>query len=329
MNMRRLVSGAFGLILLLASSVAAATASQWPEAGRGIQAIVPAQAGAGVGNVIARIVMDALSAKLGNRITVQSFTSSTSFPGMLSTIEAGTEGYTLLFATVDTLVIEPGLQRSPAIDPFENFTSVGLVAEIPHILVVNNDLPAHSVQELTEYIGKYPGVVHFGSSGNGSALHLAGESYLSTTGTNMVHVPYSAAEPATNNLVSGDIQAMFQVVSGVLNYVRTDKVRALAVMAPERSPALPDVPSMAEAGYPSLQASRWYALLAPRGTPREIIDHYNAALNDVLKSPELCERLLELGATPLGGTPEELDELFASEVERWGEIIRDAHLQPR
>lgn len=329
MNMGRLACGALGLLLFLASSVAVATDSRWPDAGRSIQAIVPAQAGLGVGNTIARAVTEALAAELGNRIVLQNFNSSNSFPGLLTTIETNTEGYTLLFATVDTLVIEPGLQRTPAFEPLKYFTPIGLVAEIPHILVVNNSLPAQSVAELTEYIAKYPGVVHFGSSGNGSALHLAGEAYMSATGTNMVHVPYSAAEPATNNLVSGDIQAMFQVVSGVLNYVRTDRVRALAVMSAQRSPALPDVPSMAEAGYPSVQATKWYALLAPRGTPTEIIDKYNAALNQVLGSADLRERLLEIGANPLGGSPEDLNRFLAEETDRWKKVIEDAHLLPR
>lgn len=327
--MRRLASGAVGLFLLLASSVVAAAAAQWPEPGRSIQVIVPAQAGAGVGNTLARIITDALSDRLERRFVVQNFTSSNGFPGMLATTEANTDGYTLLFASVDSLVIEPGLHRSVAFEPLQYFAPVGLVAEIPHVLVVNKDLPAHSVQELTDYIAKYPGVVHFGSSGNGSTLPLAGESYLSATGTNMVHVPYSAAESATNNLVNGDIQAMFQVVSGVLNYVRGDKVRALAVMAAERSPALPDVPSMVEAGYPALQASRWYALLAPRGTPPDILQHYNEALNEVLASPALHDRLLELGATPLGGTPEDLDNHLKDETQKWGAVIEDAHLQPR
>lgn len=326
--MRRLASGAFGLLLLLASSVAAATALQWPQESRSIQAIIPAQAGAGVGHLIARLVTEALSARLGNRIVLQNFTSSNSLAGMLIT-DATSEGYTLLFATVDTLVIEPALQRNPAFEPLNHFVPIGLVAEIPHILVVNKQLPAHSVQELTDYVSKYPGMVHFGSSGNGSTMHLAGESYMSATGTNMVHVPYSAAEPATNNLVSGDIQAMFQVVSGVLNYVRAEKVRPLAVMSRERSPALPDVPSMAEAGYPSLQATRWYALLAPRGTSPEVIDRYNAVLNEALASPELRERLLELGATPLAGTPDDLARHLIAEMSKWGAIIGEAHLQPR
>jgi len=329
MDMRRLASGALGLLLFLAWSTVPATAPRWPDSARSIQTIVPAQAGSGVGNTIARAVTEALAAELGNRIVLQNFTSSTSFPGILTTMESNTEGYTLLFATVDTLVIEPGLQRSPAFEPLEAFVPIGLVAEIPHILVVNNSLPVHSVKELTEYIGRYPGVVHFGSSGNGSAMHLAGESYMSATGTNMVHVPYSAAEPATNNLVSGDIQAMFQLVSGALNYVHSEKVRPLAVMSHERSPLLPDVPSIAEAGYPELRATKWYALLAPRGTPEDIINRYNAALNTVLESPELRARLLEAGATALGGSPEDLARFLAEEIRRWGQVIEDAHLQPR
>ncbi|HZH57167.1 MAG TPA: tripartite tricarboxylate transporter substrate binding protein [Burkholderiaceae bacterium] len=326
MTMRRLASGILGLLLFLTSSVASATATQWPQAGRVIQAIVPSQAGTGIGNSVARLVFEALSERLGNRIVLQHYTSSTGFPSMPPAADTGTEGYTLLFASVDTLVIEPGLQRTATLPTHQAFEPIGLVAESPHVVVVNNDLPVHSVRELTDYISRYPGVVHFGSSGNGSSLHLAGEAYLSATGTNMVHVPYSAAEPATNNLVSGDIQAMFQVTSGVLNYVRAHKVRALAVMAPQRSPALPEIPSMAEAGYPDLTAARWYALLAPGGTPREIIEKYNAALNDALESPELRDKLLELGVTPLGGTPAQLGQFLALETRKWHATIKEAHL---
>lgn len=145
----------------------------------------------------------------------------------------------------------------------------------------------------------------------------------------MVHVPYSAAEPATNNLVSGDIQVMFPVLSGVLNYIRTDRLRALAVMSSARSPALPEVATLAEVGYPNVLATKWYALLAPRGTPREIIDRYNDALNSVLSSETLQERLLEAGATPLGGSPEHLARFLAQETARWERVIGEAHLQPR
>ena len=329
--MLRLSSGALGLILFLALSMAKATManaaeSLWPETGRSIQVIVPAQAGSGVGNTIARAVTEALSENLGNRLVLQNFTNSTNFPSMLSAIDTNTDGYTLLFATVDTLVIEPKLQGSTGADALEYFTPIGLVAETPHILLVNVALPVESVAELTQYLAKYPGMVHFGSAGNGSAMHLAGEAYMSATGTNMVHVPYSAAEPATNNLMSGDIQVMFQVVSGVLNYVRNDRLRALAVMADKRSTVLPNVPSMAEAGYPELQASKWYALLAPRGTPAAIIRRYNNALNEVLESDQLRERLLEIGATPIGGSPVKLRHFLEDESRKWGAIIREAHI---
>jgi len=329
MDMRRLPTYAFGLLFFLASWTAAATTSSWPDPARSIQTLVPSQAGSGVGNTIARVITEALSEELGNRIVLQNFSSSTSFSGMLTNLESNTDGYTLLFATVETLIIEPGLHRTPAFQPLESFVPIGLVAEIPHIIVVNNNLPAQSVGELTDHIGKYPGMVHFGSSGNGSALHLAGEAYMSATGTNMVHVPYSAAEPATNNLVSGDIQVMFPVLSGVLNYIRTDRLRALAVMSSARSPALPEVATLAEVGYPNVLATKWYALLAPRGTPREIIDRYNDALNSVLSSETLQERLLEAGATPLGGSPEHLARFLAQETARWERVIGEAHLQPR
>jgi tripartite-type tricarboxylate transporter receptor subunit TctC len=329
MGMQRVVSALFGLFMVLLSSAVFAEDPQWPASNRSIHVIVPAQAGSGVGNTIVRAITDALSEKLGNRFVLQNLTTSNSYPAILGSNEASLDGYTLLFATLDTLVLEPALQRSPSFDFMAHFVPVGLVAEIPHVLLVNNTLPTTTLDEFTEYIERYPGMVHFGSSGNGSAQHLAGESYMSATGTNMVHVPYSAAEAATNNLVSGDIQAMFQVVSGALNYVRTDRVRPLVVMSSRRSPALPDVPTIAEAGHPSLQAVKWYALLAPRGTPRPIIERYNEALNAVLESPAMKERLLEVGATPLGGAPETLGEYVGEEQAKWSQVIKDAHLQLR
>src|SRR5690554_1782966 len=147
MNMRRVASGTFGLLLFLASSVAAATAYEWPEPGRNIQAIIPAQSGSGVGNSVARLILDALSAQLGNRVVLQHYISSNSLPGSTAP-EANTEGYTLLFASVDTLVIEPGLTRAGPAEPQNAFAPIGLVASSPHVLVVNHQIPVHSVREL-------------------------------------------------------------------------------------------------------------------------------------------------------------------------------------
>src|SRR5690606_11014058 len=163
----------------------------------------------------------------------------------------------------------------------------GLIVDVPNILVVNDKLPVKNLAEFTEYVRKNPGVLNFGSTGNGSPMHLAGQIYMGETDTNMVHVPYSSASQATTNLVSGEIQSMFHLLPGALDQIRTGQLKALGVMAPERASVLPDVPTMAEQGHPELIASTWFALLAPKGTPKEIIDRANQALNEALQDPDV------------------------------------------
>jgi tripartite-type tricarboxylate transporter receptor subunit TctC len=212
-------------------------------------------------------------------------------------------------------------------DSQRDFAPIALLAEVPNILVVNNDFPVKTLTDLTRYAKAHPGKISYGSTGIGSSMHLAGELYQREFGTEMVHVPFSNPGNATTNLISGEIQLMFQLVPGIAAQIKAGRVRAIGVMAPQRSPALPDVPTMVELGAPNLMSTTWFALLAPKGTPGSVIQRVNAAANDALADPSVRKRLGEMGASPIGGTPRQLADHLSVEIERWGRVVRDAKIE--
>jgi tripartite-type tricarboxylate transporter receptor subunit TctC len=202
-----------------------------------------------------------------------------------------------------------------------------LVADVPNVLVVNNDIPAKDLAEFERYAKANPGKLNFGSTGIGSSMHLAGELFMRETGAQMLHVPYNAPGTATTNLIAGEIQLMFQLIPGIAGQVKSGKVRAIAVMAPQRSPGLPDVPTTAELGQPKLLSSTWFALLAPKGTPSAVLQKVNAVTNEALADPAVKKRLADIGVSTLGGTPEQLAKTIADETEKWGRVVREAKIQ--
>jgi tripartite-type tricarboxylate transporter receptor subunit TctC len=241
--------------------------------------------------------------------------------------QAPADGYHFLFSWAGTLAVSRALYKSPGFDAIKDFVPVGLVADVPNILVVNNDLPAKDLAEFTRYAKANPGKLSYGSTGIGSSMHLAGELFAREAGTPMLHVPYNSPGQATTNLIAGDLQLMFQLIPGIAGQVKGGKVRAIAVMATQRSPALPDVPTTAELGAPKLLSSTWFALLAPKGTPAAVVERLNSASNEVLADPAVRKRLAEMGATPLGGTPRQLSDHLAAETEKWAQVVREAKIQ--
>jgi tripartite-type tricarboxylate transporter receptor subunit TctC len=201
------------------------------------------------------------------------------------------------------------------------------VAEVPNILVVNKDLPARDMKEFVAHAKAHPDRINFGSTGSGSSMHLAGALVMRETGVRMVHVPYTAPGQATTHLISNEIQAMFQLVPGIVGQVRGGAVRPLAVMASARSAALPDVPTTAEAGFPQLQSATWFALLAPSGTPTPVLERLNKELNAVLADADVRRQLGEMGATPLAGTRQALAVHLEQETKKWQSIVREAGVQ--
>jgi tripartite-type tricarboxylate transporter receptor subunit TctC len=202
-----------------------------------------------------------------------------------------------------------------------------LICDVPNILVVNNGQPVKTLKEFVEFAKNNPGKLNFGSTGIGSSMHLAGELFMTQTGAKMVHIPYNAPGTATTNMIANDIQLMFQLVPGIASQVKAEKVRALAILSDTRSPALPDVPTTTELGFPKLQSSTWFAMLAPKGTPKAIVDKMNAEINAVLKDPDFQKKLAAIGATTLGGPAEKLSSHLNAELEKWGAVIQAAGIK--
>ncbi|WP_404300450.1 Bug family tripartite tricarboxylate transporter substrate binding protein [Alicycliphilus denitrificans] len=307
--------------------MANAQAQDWPAAGKAVQIVVPAPGGGGTGDTIARIVAEELSKSLKGNFIIDNKPGANGNIGAASAASAAPDGYRLLFSWAGTLAVNPNLYKKLSFDPIKDFEPIGLIADVPNILVVNDKLPTKSLNEFIQYAKASPGKINFGSTGTGSSMHLAGELFMRETGTSMIHVPYNAPGQATTNMIAGDIQAMFQLVPGIAGQVKAGRVRALALMADQRSPALPDVPSMKELGHPDLMSSTWFALLAPKGTPTAVLDKLNKTLNEVLTKPEVHQRLADLGASTLTGSRDDLRKHLAAETAKWGKIIREAKIE--
>jgi len=315
------------LLALLSFLVAGpALAQDWPQPGKTIQLIVPAPGGSGTGDTIARVLAEELQSRLKTTLVVDNKAGANGNIGATAAAAMPGDGYHFLFSWAGTLAVNKALYKNLSFDAQKDFVPILLVADVPNILVVNNDIPAKDLAEFERYAKANPGKLNFGSTGIGSSMHLAGELFMRETGAQMTHVPYNAPGTATTNLVAGDIQLMFQLIPGIAAQVKSGKVRAIAVMAPQRSPALPDVPTTAELGQPRLLSSTWFALLAPKGTPPAVIARMNAVANEILADPAVKKRLAEMGASTLGGTSQQLAEHLAAETEKWGRLVRDAHI---
>ena len=325
--MRRHLLAALAVTAALGPLADPAAAQDWPAAGKTIQLTVPAPGGGGTGDAIARVLAEELGKRLSTTFVIDNKPGANGNIGAAAAAKAPADGQHFLFSWAGTLAVSPALYKNLGFDPQKDFVPVALVADVPNILVVNNDLPARDLAEFTRYAKANPGKLSYGSTGIGSSMHLAAELFSREAGAQMVHVPYNAPGIATTNLIAGDLQLMFQLIPGIAGQVKGGKVRALAVMAPQRSPALPDVPTTVELGQPKLLSSTWFAVLAPRGTPTAVVERLNAAINEVLADPAVKKRLSDMGASTLGGTPRQLAEHLAAEIDKWGRVVRDAKIQ--
>lgn len=313
--------------IALGQALPATAAEDWPNPGKPIQLIVPAPGGGGTGDTIARLLAERLGRRLDTAVVVDNKPGANGNIGAAAAASAAPDGYRLLFSWAGTLAVNPSLYRNLGFDPERSFAPIALVAEVPNILVVNVNLPVRDFKGFVSYAKAHPEKVNFGSTGNGSSMHLAGAMVMHELGVRMVHVPYTAAGQATTQLISNEIQAMFQLISGIVGQVRSGMVRPLAVMSPTRSSALPEVPTTAEAGYSQLLSATWFAVLAPKDTPAFILDRLNKELNAVLEDADVRRRLEEMGATPLGGTRQALAAHLQEEIRKWRQVVKEAGVQ--
>ncbi len=299
-------------------------AQEYPR--KPVRLIVPFAAGGG-NDTVARAIAQQLSAGFGQQVYVDNRAGAGGVIGAELAAKAPADGYTLFLGGVGSHAVNPNLHARLPYDPIKDFAPITLIASAPSVLVVHLSVPADTIREFVALARARPGKLNYASNGNGSSAHLAAVMYESMAGVDMVHVPYKGLAPALADLLSGEVQLMFSSMVAIVPHIKAGKLRALAVTGKKRSPLLPEVPTIAESGLPGYEAGSWYGILAPAGTPRDIVLKLNAEIVKVLKRPEVRERLANEGAEPIGGTPEEFAAHVKAELARMGKVIRDGRIR--
>jgi tripartite-type tricarboxylate transporter receptor subunit TctC len=300
-----------------------AFAAEWPT--RPVRLIVPFTP-AGATDVIGRLMANRLSEVWGQQVIVENRAGAGANIGSDAAAKADPDGYTMVVMSVP-LAVNKFLYASLTYDPVADFAPVTLLVMQPNIMAVSNASPAKSVSEFISYAKANAGKVTYGSSGNGTSLHLCGELFKRMAGIEMTHVPYRGAAPAMNDLIPGRIDAMFDNVSSILPHVTSNSVRGLAVTTAKRIQAVPELPTIAEAAIPGFDVSSWFAFFAPAKTPPEILARMNRDSVEALQHPAVKPRLEQLGAEIVGSTPGALAAHLKSEMDKWGPVIRDAKIR--
>ncbi len=313
----------FTVALVVTSGGALAQASAYPD--KPIRFVVPYPPGGGT-DVIARIVQDRLRVALGQPIVIDNRGGAGGSIGTEVVAKSAPDGYTVLF-TLSSHTINPAIFSKLSFDTARDFEPVGTVCSLPQILVANPQFPANTVQQLLAMAKEKPGSLSYASVGNGSPGHLAGEMMKIRTGTQMTHIPYRGGGPAVTDVVSGQVPLLWVSIPAAAQFVKQKQLKALAVSTLKRSAAFPDVPTMQEAGISDFEVDSWYAMFVPAKTPRAIVDRLNAALNTVLKEPEIREKLLAQGSEAVGGTPEQLGAVVNAELPKWAKLVKDAGIK--
>jgi len=308
------------LAALFAASLSTAVAQPYPN--KPVRLIVPFAPG-GFTDVVARILGQKLSAAMGQQFVIENKAGAGSTIGTDFVAKSAPDGYTLLMVS-STHVISPWIYKSLPYDPIRSFSVVSKLVDSPYVLLVNPKMPARNVQEFIAAAKASPDNVHYASSGNGSAQHLMGGLFVAMTGAPLKHVPYRGSAGAATDLVAGIVEASFAGVPNALAQVPQGRLRALAVTTAKRIPQLPDVPTMQEAGVPGYEASVWLALLAPAGTPREIVHRLNTEIATLMAGADTRKALYDAGVEPTPSSPEEMSAYMAQELARWGKVVKDA-----
>ena len=312
----------FALALLAAGLPFAAAAQTGAAAypNKAIRMVVPFTPG-GSTDIMGRTIGQQLSQAWGQAVVIDNVPGAGGSIGADKVAKAPADGYTLLMGHIGTLAVTPSLYPKLPYDPVKAFAAVAWMARVPNVLVVHPALPVKTVQELVAYAKANPGKINYGSGGNGSAAHIATEYLKLQSGTQMQHVPYKGTAPAVNDLVAGQIQLMFTGVPAVMAQVKAGQLRALAVSSPNRVKAVPDLPTVAESGYPGFEADQWYGVVAPANTPPDSIAKLNQQINKTLGTPEIASRLESEGAEATPNPPQVFADLITSEIKRWRTVI--------
>ncbi|MEO7725802.1 MAG: tripartite tricarboxylate transporter substrate binding protein [Burkholderiales bacterium] len=313
------------LIVVPAHAQPASTGSGQAYPAKPVRLIVPFVAG-GTADVLSRVLAQRLTKEYGQQVVVENRPGSGGHVGAEAAARATPDGYTIVFGTI-------GIHAAYAIysklgyDPARDLQPVAMYADVPNILIVHPSVPAKSVREFIALAKSNPGRLNFGTAGSGSSTHMCGEWFKLVTGVNLTHVPYKGSAQAMQDLLGGQIELMFENLPTAIAQVRAGKVRALGMTSRQRSPSMPEVPTVAESGVPGFEATAWFTIAAPAKVPADIIRKLNADMNAFLKAPEMQQRWVDMGVVPLGGSPADAEKFFVSEREKWNKVIKAAGIR--
>jgi tripartite-type tricarboxylate transporter receptor subunit TctC len=315
------------LVALLLLVLAQTAFSQAGYPSKPVRFIAPFPPG-GATDTLCRLLAQKLADNLGQPVTVDNRPGASGNIGHELAMKTAADGYTLLLTNSSTLTTNPHLFKRLPFDPLSDFAPVSLVATAGQVLVVHPSVPASNVAELVTLAKTRPGQLNFGSGGKGIQSHISGEMFKSMAGVNIVHVPYKGTVQAVADLVAGQVQLVFADMVPAMPHIKSGRIRPLAVTIEQRSPALPEVPTMIEAGVPGYNATIWWAVALPKGAQRELVQRLNAELGRIIALPDTQERYASLGMTPAHSTPQQVTELIRSDTEKFGPILKAAGVEP-
>jgi tripartite-type tricarboxylate transporter receptor subunit TctC len=287
--------------------------------------IVVGFAPGGGSDFAARVIAQQLTERMKNQVIVENKPGAGSLIGAEYVIKSAPDGYTLLL-TPASYTVNPSVYKL-SFDPLNDITPIAQISKGPYVVAVHPSVPAKTLKELVAYAKANPGKLSYASSGNGAHIHVATEYFLYTAGINIVHVPYKGTGPALNDTVGGQVQMIFGSVASALQYVKSGRLRPLAVTTPKRIAAAPDVPTVSESGYPGWEVTNWHGLVGPKGLPKDILQRLNKEVNGSVHSDEVKKVLSSDGLEPAGGTPEEFAALLKAEVARWAQVVKRANIK--
>jgi tripartite-type tricarboxylate transporter receptor subunit TctC len=310
-----------GLIAAVVLIASATTSSAQDYPSKPIRLVVPYPPGSGT-DIVGRLLAQHLGESLGQQVYVDNRPGAGATIGTALVAKGTPDGYTILMADLGPLAIGPSFYRQLPYDPIKELAPISQVAVLPFVLVVNPSVPAHNVPELIALAKAKPGKLNYASVGNGTAVHLATELFRQVAGIDIVHIPYKGSAPALTDLVAGRTSMMFVNVLSVRGFLESGQLRAVAIGTAERSPSMPEVPTIAESTVPNFRAGVWFGLLAPAGTPRAIIDKLNVETVRVLRTPDFKAKLIEQGAESVPSSAEQFSALIQAEITKWADVIR-------
>jgi tripartite-type tricarboxylate transporter receptor subunit TctC len=318
--MKRLLSGA--LLVLAAATAGTSFAQTYPS--KPVRIIAPFAPGGGT-DFIARLIAQKLTERIGQQVIVENKPGAGGNLGAEFAVKSPPDGYTLLLIA-GSYTVNPSLYRL-SFDPVNDISPIVQLSQGPFVVAVHPSVPAKTLKELIDYARREPDKLSYASAGSGSITHLASELFMQMANIRVVHVPYKGTGPALNDTIAGNTQLIFGSVATTLQFIKSGRLRGLAVTTPQRIPAAPDLPTVAEAGVPGYEVVLWHGLVGPKGLPSAVVERINQAANDALKSKDVADLLATDGVAPAGGAPETFRALIKADIERWSKVVRQANIK--